>query len=70
MVPVRLNSGRAFQRERLLSRRRFLQAAAGTVGALGAGLLLPGPAQAAGRDPKPIPGGFTNPTGGPFFTVP
>jgi hypothetical protein len=53
--------------KRLLSRRRFLQAAAGTVGALGAGLLLPTRALAAGRDPKPIPGGNDNPAGGPFI---
>jgi hypothetical protein len=53
--------------KRLLSRRRFLQAAAGTVGALGAGLLLPTRAFAAGRDPKPMPGGFANPAGGPFI---
>src|SRR5437764_10172015 len=51
------------------SRRRFLQAAAGTLGALGAGLLLPAPALAAGRDPKPIPSGFANPTGGPFVHI-
>src|SRR5690242_1829800 len=49
-----------------VSRRRFLHIAAGTVGALGAGLLWPNSAPAAGRDPKPIPGGFANPTGGPF----
>jgi hypothetical protein len=51
----------------LLSRRRFLQAAAGTVGALGAGLLFPTWAVSAGRDPKPIPGGIANPAGGPFI---
>jgi hypothetical protein len=39
-----------------MSRRCFLHAAAGTLGALGAGLLLPTPALAAGRDPNPIPG--------------
>ena len=49
-----------------ISRRRFLHAAAGTLGALGAGLLWPTPVRAAGRDPKPIPGGFANPAGGPF----
>ena len=53
-------------RSAALSRRRFLRAAAGTLGALGAGLLLPTPAWAAGRDPNPIPGGFANPTGGPY----
>src|SRR5207253_8250663 len=46
--------------------RQFLWTAAGTAAALGTGLLFPTPAQAAGRDPKPIPGGFDNPTGGPF----
>jgi hypothetical protein len=54
---------------RSVSRRCFLQAAAGTVGALGAGLLLPTLAFAARRDPKPIPGGFANPAGGPFLHV-
>lgn len=49
--------------ERSLSRRGFLRAAAGTLGALGA---WPTAAWAAGRDPNPIPGGFTNPAGGPF----
>src|SRR5215472_12550858 len=53
--------------KRLLSRRRFLRAAAGTLSALGAGLLLPTRALAAGRDPKPMPGGFANPAGGPFI---
>jgi len=50
-----------------VSRRRFLRAAAGTLGALGTGLLWPRPAWAAGRDPNPIPGGFANPVGGPFM---
>jgi hypothetical protein len=49
-----------------MCRRRFLHTAAGTLGALGAGLLWPSAVLAAGRDPKPIPGGFANPTGGPF----
>jgi hypothetical protein len=49
-----------------VSRRRFLRVAAGTLGALGTGLLLPRPAWAAGRDPKPIPGGSANRFGGPF----
>ena len=53
--------------KRLWSRRRFLQVAAGTVGALGAGLLWPQQALAAGRDPTPMPGGFKNPAGGPFI---
>src|SRR6266404_6073265 len=57
------------RRARALSRRRFLQAVAGTAGALGAGFLWPTPALAAGRDPKPILGGFANPTGGPFLHV-
>jgi hypothetical protein len=52
---------------RCVSRRRFLRMAAGTLGALGTGLLLPRPAWAAGRDPKPNAGGFANPTGGPFL---
>jgi hypothetical protein len=30
-------------------------------------LLLPAQAFAAGRDPKPMPGGFANPAGGPFI---
>jgi hypothetical protein len=40
---------------------------AGTAGALGTGLLWPTWAWAAARDPKPNPGGFANPTGGPFL---
>ena len=52
-----------------MSRRCFLRTAAGTLGALGAGLLLPTPAWAAGRDPNPIPGGFADPFGGPFPIV-
>jgi hypothetical protein len=50
-----------------ISRRRFLHTAAGTLGALGAGLLWPTSARAAARDPRPIPGGFANPAGGPFI---
>jgi hypothetical protein len=50
-----------------LSRRRFLQTTAGVLGALGTGLLWPNRTWAAGRDPKPNPGGFANPTGGPFL---
>jgi hypothetical protein len=38
-----------------MSRRSFLHAAAGTFGALGAGVLWPTRSLAAGRDPKPIP---------------
>src|SRR5438552_2491598 len=53
--------------KRALSRRQFLWTAAGTAAALGTGLILPTPALAAGRDPRPIPGGFGNPTGGPFL---
>ena len=55
--------------KRVLSRRRFLHAAAGTLGALGAGFLWPTPVLAAGRDPKPMPGGGPNPFGGPFLHV-
>jgi hypothetical protein len=44
-----------------MSRRRFLHAAAGTLGALGAGFLCPTPVLAAGRDPKPIPAGLNCP---------
>jgi hypothetical protein len=51
----------------VLSRRRFLRAAGGTIGALAAGSLWPTVAQAAGRSPKPMPGGFANPVGGPFI---
>ena len=50
-----------------VSRRHFLHAAAGTLGALGTGLLWPRQVWAAGRDPKPIPGGGPNPDGGPFI---
>jgi hypothetical protein len=50
-----------------VSRRRFLQTAAGTLGTLGTGLLWPNWTWAAGRDPKPNPGGFANPTGGSFL---
>jgi hypothetical protein len=54
--------------ERALTRRRFLGAVAGTVGAIGAGFLWPTPAWAAGNAmPRPIPGGSANPTGGPFI---
>jgi hypothetical protein len=49
--------GAAF-RERTLSRRGFLRAAAGMTGVvLGSGLILPSRAWAAGADPRPIPGG-------------
>ena len=53
--------------QRGISRRCFLHAAAGTLGALGSGLLWPTPAWAAGRDPKPIPESFTNPDSGPVI---
>jgi hypothetical protein len=43
-----------------MSRRCFLHAAAGTLGALGVGLLGPTRIWAAGRDPKPIPGALPN----------
>ena len=43
----------------MMSRRKFIGAAAGTTGAiLGAGLWVPKLALAAGSDPNPIPGGF------------
>jgi hypothetical protein len=58
---------RSLHAERSLSRRRFLGATAGTLGALGVRLLWPTAAWAAGRDPNPIPGGAPNPTGGPFI---
>jgi hypothetical protein len=58
---------RVLRAERCMSRRCFLHAAAGTLGALGAGVLWPTPALAAGRDPKPIPESFTNPDGGPVI---
>jgi hypothetical protein len=51
---------------RRMSRRSFLHAAAGTLTAVGAGLLWPTPTFAAARDAKPIPGGGPNPDGGPF----
>jgi hypothetical protein len=50
-----------------MSRRRFLHAAAGTLTAVGAGLLWPAPALAAARDARPIPENFTNPDGGPVI---
>jgi hypothetical protein len=67
MIRTPLAPRSIFRSERCLSRRCFLHAAAGTLGALGAGLLWPTAARAAGRDPKPIPGGVPNSTGGPFL---
>jgi hypothetical protein len=67
MLRKALAPGAFSPRARAPSRRRFLQAVAGTAGALGAGLLWPASAWAAGRDPMPIPGGFANPVGGPFM---
>ena len=54
-------------REGALTRRHFLRAVGGAAGALGAGLLWPSTALAVASDPKPIPGGFANPAGGPFI---
>jgi hypothetical protein len=67
MLRKRSARGEFSRWERALSRRRFLHVVAGTAGALGAGLLCPTPALAAGRNPKPIPGGGPNPVGGPFL---
>ena len=48
-----------FWERAMMSRRKFIGAAAGTTGAiLGSGLWMPKLALAAGSDPKPIPGGF------------
>jgi hypothetical protein len=47
--------------KRGLSRRRFLHAAAGTLGALSVSFLWPARILAAGRDPTPIPAGFNFP---------
>ena len=66
MLRKAFTSGAVFPAKRTLSRRRFLQAVAGTAGALGAGLLWPSSAWAAGRDPNPIPFSFPNPAGGPI----
>src|SRR5438552_4589717 len=63
---ARASCGHPHFGRRALSRRQFLWTAAGTAAALGTGLLLPTPALAAGRNPRPIPGGIANPTGGPF----
>ena len=54
---------------RCLSRRRFLQAAAGSAGAMAAGFLWPTPTSAAGRDPKPLLGSVPNATGGPVLHI-
>jgi hypothetical protein len=59
--------GHAHFWQRGLSRRQFLWTAAGTTAALGAGLVWPTNVLAASRDPRPIPGGFANPAGGPFI---
>src|SRR5438094_7588483 len=59
--------------ERAMSRRQFLQVAAGTAGvALGAGLLKPGVALArppGTGEPNPIPGGIQPFPGGELFHV-
>jgi hypothetical protein len=48
-----------FWERAMMSRRRFMTAAAATTGVvLGSGLWMPKLALAAGSDPKPIPGGF------------
>ena len=67
MINIPFPSHRVLCPRRRMSRRCFLHAAAGTLGALGAGWLLPSPAWAARRDPKPIPQSFTNPDGGPVI---
>src|SRR5438445_9383524 len=65
--------GKAFARcvssrpPRGLSRRRFLQAAAGSAGTMAAGFLWPTTASAAGRDPKPLLASVPNATGGPVL---
>ena len=52
----------------MMSRRKFIGAAAGTTGAiLGSGLWMPQLALAAGSAPKPIPGGIV--VGGQLFHV-
>ena len=57
-----------FWERAMMSRRKFIGAAAGTTGAiLGSGLWMPNLALAAGSDPKPIPGGFE--LGGQLFHV-
>jgi hypothetical protein len=67
MIRTAFTSQSILRSQRRMSRRCFLHAAAGTFGGLGAGLFLPTPALAAGRDPKPIPESFTNPDGGPVI---
>jgi hypothetical protein len=68
MIHTPFTPRKVLRAERSVSRRRFLRAAAGTLGALGAGLLLPTRGWAAGRDPNPMPGGVgANPTGGPLI---
>jgi hypothetical protein len=61
MIRIPFPLGSARRAERYVSRRRFLHAAAGTLGALGAGLLCPTRVRAAGRDPMPIPAVFNFP---------
>jgi hypothetical protein len=57
-----------FWERAMMSRRRFIGAAAGTTGAiLGSALWMPKLALAAGSDPNPIPGGFE--VAGKFFHV-
>jgi hypothetical protein len=57
-----------FWERAMMSRRKFIGAAAGTTGAiLASGLWMPKLALAAGSDPKPIPGGFL--LGGQLFHV-
>ena len=57
-----------FWERALLSRRRFMTAAAATTGVvLGSGLWMPGLVQAWENAPRPIPGGF--PLFGKFFHV-
>jgi len=57
-----------FWERAMMSRRKFIGAAAGTTGAiLGSGLWMPQLALAAGSAPKPIPGGIV--VGGQLFHV-
>jgi len=58
-----------FWERAMMSRRQFMEAAAGATGlVLGSGLWMPGLALAAGSDPKPIPGGDVI-VGGKLFHV-
>ncbi len=57
-----------FWERAMMSRRKFIGAAAGTTGAiLASGLWMPKLALAAGSDPNPIPGGIV--VGGQLFHV-